>query len=43
MPHIDMLCQKEIQSDDYGFDEEKLCSLGEFMKTHPPKQKEPER
>ena len=34
---------KEIQPDDYGFDEEKLCSLCEFMKTHPPKQKEPER
>ncbi len=34
---------KEIQSDDYGFDEEKLCSLGEFMKKHPPNQKEPER
>ena len=34
---------KEIQSDDYSFSEEKLCSLGEFMKIHPPKPKEPER
>lgn len=34
---------KEIQPDDYGFNEEKLCSLGEFMKTHPPKHKEPQR
>lgn len=34
---------KEIQSDDYGFDEEKRCSLGDFMKTHPPKIKAPER
>jgi len=34
---------KEICSDDYGFGEEDCCSLSDFMKTHPPKPKEPER
>ena len=34
---------KEIKPDDYGFHEEKLCSLADYMKTHPPKTKAPER
>ena len=34
---------KEIQNDDYGFHEEKLCTLNDFMKAHPPKAKEAER
>lgn len=34
---------KEIGPDDYGFREEDRLTLADFMKTHPPKKKEPER
>ena len=34
---------KAIRLDDYGFHEEKLRTLSDFMETHPPKRREPER
>ncbi len=34
---------KRIQNDDYGFYEEHLLTLSDFMKTHPPQFREPER
>ena len=34
---------KDIGSDDYGFREESLLTLNDYMKSHPPKNKEAER